>query len=245
MAQCLLSLGSNLGDRATLLDAAVARLSAQKEVRGFTESRRFETDPIGGPAGQNYFLNSAVRCETTLPPNDFLLLLQSVENELGRLRKERWGARVVDLDLLLYDELILTTPTLQVPHPRMAFRRFVLEPAVEVAPEMIHPTTGWTVARLWKHLCSDRDVIAVTGDDLSSCEEVCRVVAERLRGTAAALAGIVATSRGSLAGAKLVVDLRKADEPTVLDFDGPVLSLPADDLPRAIDEVVAAALAMK
>ena len=245
MAQCLISLGSNLGDRAALLDAAVARLALQKQVRGFTESRRFETAPIGGPVGQNYFLNSAARCETTLSPADFLLVMQAVEKELGRLRKERWGARVVDLDLLLYDELILTTPSLQLPHPRMAFRRFVLEPAVEVAPEMIHPTTGWTVERLWKHLHSAPDVIVVTGGDLALCEEVCRAVVEQLGGTGKGATQIVVKARGSVGSPKLVVDLLRADEQSLLEFNGPVLNLSAEDLSRAIQEIGAAVLAMR
>jgi deoxyadenosine/deoxycytidine kinase len=89
--------------------------------------------------------------------------LQQIENRLGRRRAERWGSRTIDLDLLLYDELALDTPSLVLPHPRMAWRRFVLEPAAEVAGAMLHPTTCWTVARLLEHLNSAWPYMAVTG----------------------------------------------------------------------------------
>ena len=92
-----------------------------------------------------------------------LTLLQGVEAELGRQRAERWGPRSIDLDLLLYDELVLDTPALVIPHPRMACRRFVLEPAAEVAGAMLHPTIRWTVARLLEHLNTARPYVAVTG----------------------------------------------------------------------------------
>ena len=92
---------------------------------------------VGGPAGQRAFLNAAARLETSLPPAELLARLQRIEWHLGRTgAKTRWAARTLDLDLLLYDDLVLSTPYLTLPHPRMAFRRFVLEAAAEVAPEM-------------------------------------------------------------------------------------------------------------
>ena len=104
-----------------------------------------------------------MKLETPLPPHELLGCLQQIEGELGRRRAERWGPRPIDLDLLLYDELILTTPELVLPHPRMAWRRFVLEPAAEVAGSMIHPTIGWTVARLLAHLNESMPYVAITG----------------------------------------------------------------------------------
>ena len=92
-----------------------------------------------------------------------LACLEQIENRLGRRRTERWGPRTIDLDLLLYDELVLDTPTLVLPHPRMAWRRFVLEPAAEVAGTMLHPTIRWTIARLLEHLNSARPYVAITG----------------------------------------------------------------------------------
>ena len=129
----------------------------------FARSSWRETAPIGGPPGQAAFLNGAVKLETPLPPHELLGCLQQIEGELGRRRAERWGPRPIDLDLLLYDELILTTPELVLPHPRMAWRRFVLEPAAEVAGSMIHPTIRWTLARLLAHLNESMPYVAITG----------------------------------------------------------------------------------
>ncbi len=89
--------------------------------------------------------------------------MQQIECDLGRHRAERWGPRPIDLDLLLYDELALSTPELVLPHPRMAWRRFVLEPAAEVGDSMLHPTIGWSVARLLAHLNQSPPYVAVTG----------------------------------------------------------------------------------
>jgi deoxyguanosine kinase len=92
-----------------------------------------------------------------------LARLQQVENDLGRQRTERWSPRTIDLDLLLYGDLAINTAALVVPHPRMAWRRFVLEPAAEVAGQMLHPMIGWTIARLLEHLNTTPAYVAVTG----------------------------------------------------------------------------------
>ena len=122
-----------------------------------------ETAPVGGPANQGPFLNAAVRLETTASAEQLHLALRQIELDLGRRRVERWEARAIDLDLLLYADQVIETPQLVVPHPRMAFRRFVLEAAVEVAPEMVHPTIGWTVGRLLEHLDSAAEYVALLG----------------------------------------------------------------------------------
>jgi 2-amino-4-hydroxy-6-hydroxymethyldihydropteridine diphosphokinase len=152
MALALLSLGSNLGDRRGILQAALTALAGSLGVEQVTVSSWHETAPVGGPAGQGAFLNAAALVETSLPPAELLARLQRIEFHLGRTRETRWGARTLDLDLLLYDNLVLSTPFLTLPHPRMAFRRFVLEPAVEVAPDLVHPRLSWTVQRLLDHL---------------------------------------------------------------------------------------------
>ena len=163
MAICLIALGSNLGDRVEILDRAVARLGQSPGIRILQRSRWRETSPVGGPPVQSRFLNGALLLESTLPPQSLALLLFSVEEEFGRQRLERWGPRTLDLDLLLYDQHVAQTPTLTIPHPRMAWRRFVLEPAVEVAGSMLHPPTGWTIARLLQHLENTPAYIALTG----------------------------------------------------------------------------------
>jgi 2-amino-4-hydroxy-6-hydroxymethyldihydropteridine diphosphokinase len=161
MATALVALGSNLGDRRELLDQALRDLADCAAIEVLAVSGYRETVAVGGPAGQAAFLNAAARLRTALEPQALLDELQAIEQRLGRVRTERWGPRSVDLDLLLYEELQLDTPRLTLPHPRMAFRRFVLEPAAEVGGELLHATTGWTVSRLLEHLNSAKPYVVV------------------------------------------------------------------------------------
>jgi 2-amino-4-hydroxy-6-hydroxymethyldihydropteridine diphosphokinase len=184
MPFCLIGLGANFGDRQATLSAAVARLRQQPAVQVVATSPWFETAPVGGPAGQAAYLNGALLVETALPPHSVLELLQQVECDLGRRRQERWGPRSIDLDLLLYDQLVLLSPTLVLPHPRMAWRRFVLRPAACIASEMVHPTIGWTISQLLEHLDAATPYIAITGPvgagKTELAERLARHVAARL-----------------------------------------------------------------
>jgi 2-amino-4-hydroxy-6-hydroxymethyldihydropteridine diphosphokinase len=152
MATALIALGSNLGDRQRNLDDAVAQLGREPNIVVLATSRWRETQPIGGPKDQAQFLNGAALLGTSLTPQQLHGVLQRIEATAGRTRESRWAPRTLDLDLLLYDDLAIDTPELTVPHPRMSFRRFVLEPAAEIAPAMRHPTIGWTIADLWAHM---------------------------------------------------------------------------------------------
>jgi len=163
MTTTLIALGANLGDRQGNLQRALELLDRTPGLRVSAHSRWFSTAPIGGPAGQAEFVNAAARVESTLSPLETLAVLHDVEAELGRQRRQRWAARCVDLDLLLFGDLVLKTPDLELPHPRMAFRRFVLEPAAEVAADLIHPVIGWTIGQLLSHLNSAPNYLAVTG----------------------------------------------------------------------------------
>jgi len=136
-----LSLGSNLGDRQLHLQRAVACLEGEG-VKVQRQSSLYETEPQD-VARQPWFLNIVVRCETQLFPVQLLKVLQRIERELGRVRAGavRRGPRVIDIDILLYGNAVIDTPQLTVPHPRMTERRFVLEPLLEIAPELRHPVT--------------------------------------------------------------------------------------------------------
>ncbi len=163
MTVCLIGLGSNQGNRQANLQQALQHLQHTPGCSSLACSSWHTTTPVGGPPGQNDFLNAAVRLETSLPPQALLARLLEIENLLGRQRLEHWGPRPIDLDLLLYEDLVLNTPSLVLPHPRMAWRRFVLEPAAEVAADLKHPQIGWTVGQLLAHLNATPPYVAITG----------------------------------------------------------------------------------
>ncbi len=128
MAECLISIGSNLGDSTLAIDSALSELQSNSAISLRRVSRRHVTQPIGGPPGQNAFVNAAALVETSLSPTELLGVLQALESRVGRTRSVRWGARTLDLDMLLYDKVVMNDEALVLPHPRMAFRRFVLVP---------------------------------------------------------------------------------------------------------------------
>jgi 2-amino-4-hydroxy-6-hydroxymethyldihydropteridine diphosphokinase len=137
-----LSLGSNLGDREALIKEALVRLDAAG-VRVLRASSLYETAPEE-LLDQPWFLNMAVAAETTLTPATLIAATQNIERELGRQRDQvpPKGPRTLDIDILLYDDLVLETAQLAIPHPRMLQRRFVLEPLCEIAPDLRHPVSG-------------------------------------------------------------------------------------------------------
>jgi 2-amino-4-hydroxy-6-hydroxymethyldihydropteridine diphosphokinase len=128
-----LALGSNLGDRLATLQRGVDLLSAEPGIRVEASSRVWETEPVGPP--QPRYLNAVLRVDTDLEPRPLLEACQRVESALGRVRLERWGPRTLDVDLLLYDDRTVDEPELQVPHPRMHERAFVLAPLLELEPD--------------------------------------------------------------------------------------------------------------
>ena len=146
MKTVALSLGSNMGDRLGNLRQAVHLLENQR-IRITTRSDVFETKPVGFE-NQKRFLNACILVQTDLSPLELLAETQRVETLLGRTRDVRWGPRTIDLDILLFDEMVVNEETLVIPHPRMTERAFVLVPLAQICPGRLHPGTGETIAAL-------------------------------------------------------------------------------------------------
>ena len=134
-----IALGANLGDRRGNVDRALSLLRASAGVTVTKVSSLLENPAVGGPPDSPPFLNAVAELDTTLPPRELLTRLLQIERSLGRERREKWGPRAIDLDLLLYGEEVIDEPDLRVPHPLMHERRFVLDPLKEIAPRALHP----------------------------------------------------------------------------------------------------------
>ena len=147
MATAYIGIGSNEGDREAHIAAALSKLAELPGTRIVRVSSLPETEPVG-VADQGMFLNGAAELETNLAPLDLLDALQRIEAALGRERTVRWGPRTIDLDILLYDNEVIETERLTVPHPRLHEREFALAPLAEIAPDAADPVTGRTVAQL-------------------------------------------------------------------------------------------------
>ena len=154
MKTIYLSLGSNVGDRESHLARALERL-AENDVRVVRVSGVYETEPRDMP-DQAWFMNQVVEAETELFPIQLLSRLQKIERAMGRVQTTPKGPRIIDLDILLYGDAIVSVPGLEIPHQRMDDRRFVLEPLAELAPELRHPRTGRTVKELLAQVGNQR-----------------------------------------------------------------------------------------
>lgn len=173
MAECLVSFGANLGTRESAIACAARELSAMAGVENFRASRLYETPPIGGPSGQDPFLNGVAAFDTTAGARQVLAWLQDLEARLGRKRTSRWAARSIDLDVVLHGNLIGGASDLTVPHPRYTARRFVLRPACDVAADYHDPRFGWTIRRLADHLESGNASMALVGSDAVTRSRLC------------------------------------------------------------------------
>jgi 2-amino-4-hydroxy-6-hydroxymethyldihydropteridine diphosphokinase len=152
------ALGSNLGDRASHLAAAFEALRATPEVAALRASGLYETDPLGPPP-QGPYLNAVAELETSLAPRALLERLLAIESAAGRTRGPRRNLpRTLDLDLLLYGGLRMSEPSLEIPHPRLHERAFVLVPLCELAPALVHPRRGLTMAELLSRVRSPSGV---------------------------------------------------------------------------------------
>ena len=149
-----IALGSNLGDTDNNLKEALRRLTL-KGIRVCRVSDFMTTKPYG-VTDQPDFLNAVAEIETDKSPAELLHVLLQIEQEMGRKRIRRWGERNIDLDLLLFDDRIIDLPELQVPHPDMQNRDFVLGPLAQIAPEVMHPALRKTIRQLWEQLAEKK-----------------------------------------------------------------------------------------
>ena len=159
MHNVYLLLGSNRGNKTLFLEKAVERLNSIS-LMPVISSSLFESEPWGFNANE-WFLNKAVLIETDLSPEVLLSQILNIEKELGRVRgnmKEGYESREIDIDILLYDNLVHESEILSIPHPRMHLRKFVLEPLMEIAPNIVHPLFGKTIKELYK-ICPDKSVV--------------------------------------------------------------------------------------
>ena len=145
MIEAYIGIGSNVGNREENIAKAISLLSEHCKIIKF--SSLYETEPIGYKE-QNWFLNAVVEIETLHQPANFLLVLQNIERNLGRIRKVKNEPRVIDLDLLLYGDQVIRQEDLIVPHPELHTRLFVLIPLAEIAPQLMHPTLKKSISEL-------------------------------------------------------------------------------------------------
>jgi 2-amino-4-hydroxy-6-hydroxymethyldihydropteridine diphosphokinase len=154
-----IGIGSNLGDRRANTADAVARVKALPATEVVRVSSLYESEPLGD--AKTWFVNGVIELETDLAPAALLKRLQAIERAMGRKRVKgkRWSSRTIDLDILLIDQQVIATPTLEVPHPELHRRRFVLMPLAEVAPDVIHPRLGRSISTLLAAVEDEKRVI--------------------------------------------------------------------------------------
>ena len=142
-----LSIGSNVGDSLRNVSQAVERIGLARGIKFLAQGGVYETEPQNVKE-QKWFVNTAVAVDTDLPPRVLLEKTCAIENAMGRERNERWGPRVIDIDIVFYGDVKLETPSLTIPHPSTEKRRFVLQPIADIDPDVMHPILGKSVSSL-------------------------------------------------------------------------------------------------
>jgi len=157
MERVFIGLGSNLGDRKKNIENSVDLLVGTKKTNLLKRASYYETEPIG--PNQPWFINTAIKVETSLSPEGLLDSCKEVERRIGRFDTSHWGPRLVDLDLLLFGDRVLNNGRLEIPHPQMEKREFVLRPLIELEPELIHPELDFPLKGLLTKTEEDKKVI--------------------------------------------------------------------------------------
>lgn len=162
-----IGLGSNLGDRLLYLSDALEMLDKAGGVSVTKKSPVYETKPVG-VTDQPKFLNCAVQVQTTLTPDELLVVCRAIEEKLERVRITKWGPRTIDLDILFYGNKVINEKMLKIPHPRIQDRGFVLKPLMDIAPDLIHPVFKSTIKELYFQFTENsdegKDIILYEGD---------------------------------------------------------------------------------
>lgn len=242
-SEALIAFGANQGDCEAALAKAIQILEDDPAILELKCSRAVRTKAVTGETAadsdqqneyhqQNEYLNAAIRVLTTLSPDELHQAMIAIEKELGREREQRWGSRTIDLDLLLIGDLQLRSDDLTIPHPRMSFRQFVLQPALDIAANMVHPESGMTLQQLIDHLNSADPIIVIATND----SEFAQTISKNANGNDYQVR-IVNTDMEFMSescGAKLVVayiDESKMDQETeklirfAYNFAGPTLRI--------------------
>jgi 2-amino-4-hydroxy-6-hydroxymethyldihydropteridine diphosphokinase len=178
MNQCLISLGANLGNPRETMRRAAKEIIEATNARAVRASQLYRTPPIGGPTGQGDFLNAVLAIETALNMHELPAVLHAVEAKLGRHRQMRWEARPIDLDILLFSDQRLWSPDLKIPHPRMAFRSFVIKPAAEIVPQWRDPVSQMSIGELSLVLDQARSLVVLTSNSVDWLSSLIPSIAE-------------------------------------------------------------------
>lgn len=159
-----IAIGSNLGDSLGACRRAIRAIASAPQNRLIRCSPFYRTEPVGKKE-QNWFINGVIALKTSLPPRELMQFLLGLEKKMGRVRRERWGPRVIDLDLLSYGDLVLEEADLRIPHPRLHERRFVLVPLRDIAPNWVHPLLNQTIAQMLGSLKKEEEVLPMLQTD--------------------------------------------------------------------------------
>lgn len=157
-----IGLGSNMGDKLANLKKAIEGLGKIQGTKVLTVSSLYKTEPVGG-VEQDWFVNVVAEVETGLTPRELLNALLSIEKNLGRVRDIKWGPRIIDLDVLLYDDLVMDEEGLSIPHPYLHKRAFVLVPLAEIAPKVMHPKLKKTMSELMHGIQDNKYIEKIGG----------------------------------------------------------------------------------